>query len=111
MLFNNTEIGPCTSTLTLSNGSNQKTVTVEENTGMQIMPNPNHGTFAVQLTNLKVTELRVVDQRGRIIISKKLNETALTQRIEMNVGSVAKGMYMVQAIGKEGMYSVKMVIQ
>ncbi|MFM9907699.1 MAG: T9SS type A sorting domain-containing protein [Chitinophagaceae bacterium] len=110
-MFNNAEIAPYSSTLTLSNGSKQKTVTEEENTGMQIMPNPNHGTFAIQLTNLKVKEIRVVDQRGRIIVARKVNENVSTQRVEMNVRSVAKGIYMVQAIGKEGVYTIKMVVQ
>lgn len=111
VLFNNAEIGPCNSTLTLSNGSKQKIVTIEKNTGMQIMPNPNNGTFAIQLTNIKVTEIRVVDQRGKIIFTRKLDEAVLVQRVELSIGPVAKGMYMVQAIGKERVYTAKMVIQ
>lgn len=111
VLFNNAEIGPCNSTLTQVPGAKKELAPVEENIELGIMPNPNNGTFTVKLNNLLVSELRVIDQSGKIILLKRINESAISQRIELNLGRVSPGVYYVQAIGSKGVYTSKMIVR
>lgn len=79
--------------------------------GTSIFPNPNNGTFVLQLTSLANTEIRIVDQNGRIILRKLVTGKAATQQIDINLGRVANGLYAVQAITKDGITTAKLVVQ
>jgi len=85
-----------------------------EETTMQkvaVFPNPNNGTFTVTLSNIDATEVRVVDQNGKIITRKKTMGTVKTNTLSFQLPTVAKGMYMIQAISKEGIFTCKMIVQ
>lgn len=81
------------------------------NRNLSVSPNPNTGSFTVRINNLNATEIRVLDQSGRIIYRKSINETIKSQTINMNLGNPAKGLYIIQAISKDGVQSCKMMIQ
>lgn len=79
--------------------------------GISIFPNPNNGSFVLQLTKLNNVELRVLDQSGRIISRQVVNGGNNVQRLIMNLGRVANGLYLVEAISKEAVYTTKMLVQ
>ena len=79
--------------------------------GISIFPNPNNGTFVLQLNQLSDVDLRVLDQSGRIISRQMANGGNNVQRLIMNLGRVANGLYLVEAISKEGVYTTKMLVQ
>lgn len=84
--------------------------TLEEKS-IRVNPNPNNGSFTLQLNNLNVAEIRVLDQTGKVVYRTLVNQTIKTQTVTMNLGTIAQGVYTIQAIGKEGMTTTKMMIQ
>jgi hypothetical protein len=79
--------------------------------GISIFPNPNNGSFVLQLTQLSNVEVRVLDQNGRIISRQIVNGGNSVQRLIMNLGRIANGVYLVEAISKEAVYTSKIVVQ
>lgn len=79
--------------------------------GFSIFPNPNNGSFVIQLNKLNNVEVRVRDQSGRIILRQRVNSSSKVQRVAMNLGRVTNGLYMVEVISKEGVYIAKMLVQ
>jgi len=76
-----------------------------------VFPNPNNGSFTLQIANINTSEVRVLDQNGRLIVRKLINGVNTTQSIYMSLGHLANGIYMVQAISKDGVYTCKMMVQ
>ena len=79
--------------------------------GISIFPDPNNGSFVLQLAKLNNVEVRVLDQNGRIISRQIVNGGNNVQRLIMNLGRVANGLYLVEAISKEAVYTTKMLLQ
>ena len=89
-------------------GNNMEEITTQK---VAVFPNPNNGTFTVTLTNINASEVRVVDQNGKIITRKKTMGSVKTNTLSFQLPTVAKGMYMIQAISKEGIFTCKMMVQ
>ena len=79
--------------------------------GISIFPNPNNGSFVLQLSKLNNVEVRVRDQSGRIILRQHVNSSSKVQRVTMNLGRVTNGLYMVEAISRDAVYTAKMLVQ
>ena len=110
VLFGNAQIGSCTNSLTEIIGTKNKLV-IDEKSSILVLPNPNNGSFTVELNNIQVSEIRVIDARGKLIYLRKTDNTLLHQQIAIRLGSVSKGMYIIQAIGEKGVYNSKMIVQ
>ena len=89
-------------------GNNMEEIIIQK---VAVFPNPNNGTFTVTLTNIDATEVRVVDQNGKIITRKKTMGSLKTNTLSFQLPTVANGMYMIQAISKEGIFTCKMMVQ
>jgi hypothetical protein len=82
---------------------------IEKN--INVIPNPNNGSFIIHLKNITSTEIRILDQNGRIVYRNQLSGMYKSHAIPVNISSLAKGLYVVQAVGKDGFESHKMVVQ
>ncbi|MBS1613943.1 MAG: T9SS type A sorting domain-containing protein [Bacteroidetes bacterium] len=81
-------------------------------TALQVMPNPSHGRFDVKLDMYEKVEgeLSVLDITGKTVYSQAINTIgAYTTNIDL--GGVAKGMYVVQLKTTKGLASKKLSIE
>lgn len=78
---------------------------------VSVFPNPSNGTFAIQLKNMNATEVRIVDQAGRIVARQAVSGINPTQTIPMQMAKLGKGIFLVQAITSKGIHTCKLVIQ
>lgn len=79
---------------------------------MQVMPNPSNGRFDVKLDMYEQVsgELNVLDITGKTVYSQTVNTTgAYTTSIDL--GGIAKGMYVVQLKTSKGIASKKLSIE
>lgn len=108
------KLGHCNNLLptTGTTKANERTNSFDNaNQNITVSPNPNSGSFIVQISNLTASELRVMDQNGRIVYRIRINENVKTQTLNVNLANLANGMYLVQAISNQGNQSCKMIIQ
>jgi hypothetical protein len=84
---------------------------ITASTSISIVPNPNKGSFSLQLNNLDVSAIRIVDQHGKIVYSQGVYGINKIQTLFIHPGNLAKGMYVVQAIHKGGISTCKMIVQ
>ncbi len=104
-------IGYCTGLGLTANNSNSALAEISLDKKITVYPNPNTGAFSLQLANIQTSEIRVIDQNGRIVYRQLVNGMEGTRTIQINLGTVAKGLYIIQAIGKDGIYNSKFVVQ
>lgn len=92
------------------NGIN--TISDQLTEAMQIMPNPSNGRFDVKLDMFEKVdgELSVLDVTGKEIYSEKVNVNG-SYATSIDLGSVAKGMYIVQLKTEKGIASKKLSIE
>jgi len=79
--------------------------------GISIFPNPNNGSFVLQLRNLENAEIRILDQNGKVLARQIANNKTGTQQIPVSLGRLANGLYLVEAVTKDGVITSKMVVQ
>ena len=108
------KLGSCNSNLTASAnrsiGDLEDDIVLNEKE-IELYPNPNNGSFTLRLHNLDVSEIRISDQSGRIVYKKLINGINNSKTIAINPGLLARGIYMVQAIYKNGISTCKMIVQ
>ena len=73
------------------------------NTQFSIKPNPASNTIQVTVNNEQVTETKIVDVLGDEVLS--------TKEKEIDISSLANGVYLVQVKTNEGITSKKIIIQ
>ncbi len=83
----------------------------EVSKGISIFPNPNNGSFVLQLKQLNKVEIRILDQSGRLVLRQSVKCSNSVQNLVMDIGRVANGLYLVQAIGNDAVYTAKMLVQ
>ncbi len=108
------KLGSCNSNLIASANKsigNLEDVIVSMDKEIELYPNPNNGSFTLRLHNLDVSEIRISDQSGRIVYKKLINGINNSKTIAINPGLLARGIYMVQAIYKNGISTCKMIVQ
>jgi N-acetylneuraminic acid mutarotase len=111
-LSNGSYLGNCSNNLISSAGRiMQPGEEITASTSISIVPNPNKGSFSLQLNNLDASAIRIVDQHGKIVYSQDVNGINKTQTLFIHPGNLAKGMYVVQAIHKGGISTCKMIVQ
>ncbi len=78
-----------------------------------VLPNPNSGQFTLDFEGDK-SELLTVDIyniSGSCVLSEKWNTAAGINRKQFNVGSFAKGVYIVNVSSAEGSVKIKTIVQ
>ena len=100
--------------LFIDNISVSQYVGIEEKTKseeMLVFPNPNNGDFTILLTESdEFIEMKLLNQMGQIVYSKKLNSN--TKKIDIHSNTDwPQGTYILTLIGKEVVKSKKVVIQ
>jgi hypothetical protein len=77
---------------------------------MQLTPNPAHGSVTVILGNAIVPILlQVADLNGRIMQQRIL--TGNDTNIVLNIAGLAHGIYIVRAVGIQGVITQKLLVQ
>lgn len=79
--------------------------------GFGIYPNPNTGRFVLQLRKLTNPILRIYDRNGLLVFTQRVNAGAETQQLVISLPQVANGLYLVQVVAREGIFSNKMLVQ
>ncbi|MEX2597264.1 MAG: M43 family zinc metalloprotease, partial [Salibacteraceae bacterium] len=66
---------------------------------VKVYPNPNHGNFTVQIDNGKLSEIKVYDLSGRLVmLQSSLNQS----KVELFLSSYDKGMYLLHITSEDG---------
>jgi hypothetical protein len=75
--------------------SNNTSISSENNSKLKIYPNPNNGSFKIDLSNLNNEEIRIYDQMGRMIKSFKVDDKKYLNK-EINVMNINAGVYYIK---------------
>ena len=108
------KLGSCSANLTASANKsigNLEDVIVSNDKEIELYPNPNNGSFTLRLHNPDVSEIRISDQSGRIVYRELVKGINKSKTISVNSGLLARGIYLVQAINKNGISTCKMIVQ
>jgi hypothetical protein len=89
------------------------TVGIKESTlnrTVEISPNPNNGTFKVSLQNVQSGNLKleVIDLYGQVIYSTQFVSTG-NNVLDVNLGNISTGSYMLRIITPEEIYIKKWI--
>ena len=87
----------------------------DNNLSMMIMPNPNKGTFVLEITNNSVSRisdymLEIYDAMGNLVYTEKLNGQH-NLRKTMHLEKFSEGMYFVRLMSKDNLLTTRFVIQ
>lgn len=64
---------------------------------VRIFPNPNHGVFNVQVSDLSSpAEITVTDRHGKIIVSRMIQASDEPQTVNIDLGNAPRGLYFVR---------------
>ncbi|MFZ1528072.1 MAG: T9SS type A sorting domain-containing protein [Ferruginibacter sp.] len=110
-LSNGSYLGSC------SEETMQKTVVVkepemvsEEMQSISISPNPNNGIFNLEPVNLHVTDVKVYNQGGTLVMEQAIN-AAGKKSIPLKMKGMPAGVYYVLVICAEGNFTRKMMLE
>lgn len=72
--------------------------------GLNIYPNPSQGKFTVELLGADDAriELRIVDLQGRLVLSQKLEQGAVSQTAKIDISTQEAGVYIIDLINAVG---------
>jgi N-acetylneuraminic acid mutarotase len=103
-LKNGSYLGTCSSEIVDQNFWNQH---------IDIFPNPNKGSFVVQLTDLNSSwcQITITDRIGKIVDTKNLNSISSPQSISFDLSDNNKGMYFIKVLSAEGVQMHKMLLE
>lgn len=82
-----------------------------EEKGIAVFPNPNNGVFSLRLSNISPSELQIIDESGRVVARQMITVNGKMQTLTINLGNLRGGIYAVHAIGNDGVYTCKMMVQ
>ena len=72
-----------------------------------VFPNPNTGEFTIELSNNSFKNIQIFDLMGRIVFS----ESSLNNKIDVNINSLANGIYYVRVQSNNSVEVIKIVKQ
>lgn len=77
-----------------------------------ILPNPSNGQFKIQFdaTSFETGLMQVVDSQGKVILSKTVENSEMSQAIDINLKGVSKGVYFLIFTNKNQIYKEKLVV-
>jgi hypothetical protein len=75
---------------------------------VKVYPNPNNGSFIIELpTGMEQANIAVLDMAGKVIVK----QTANGSKVQVDLGSVARGMYMVNVTNGSEIFRTKVSVQ
>jgi hypothetical protein len=75
---------------------------------VKVYPNPNNGSFIIELpTGMEQANVAVLDMAGKVIVK----QTANGSKVQVDLGSVARGMYMVNVTNGSEIFRTKVSVQ
>jgi hypothetical protein len=75
--------------------------------GFMIFPNPNSGTFSVNLADIQDAEVKVVNLLGEVVLEKRVtNEDNIQLKLH-----VPSGIYILKAFGDDLSYTAKIIVK
>ncbi len=96
----------CNCEITKTISANTSTTSIGNNVGLKIYPNPNSGTFTVSNNNGNSMKIEVYNLLG----SKILSQTSADSSVNINLGDVAKGIYLVKVTVNEVTTTTKVTV-
>jgi Secretion system C-terminal sorting domain/Galactose oxidase, central domain/NHL repeat len=107
------QLGSCNATAASANKTDSFAEDAFMQTGneIKVFPNPNKGSFTIELNNFKATEVRVTDLSGKIIRQKMMNGLIKKTSVNIDLGPVACGMYLLQIVSKDAVNTCKIIVQ
>ncbi|PCH97431.1 MAG: hypothetical protein COB85_02725 [Bacteroidetes bacterium] len=110
-----TDGNSCTVSATVSVAPGQDTTGIEEikyNLVFSVYPNPNDGSFVVNIQNLKGDDynLEVRNIIGQIVYSEVISDVTGKLRKEVNMKQQERGVYFLSIINQEGSRTEKLII-
>jgi hypothetical protein len=78
---------------------------------VKVYPNPNKGSFVIDMPSFEdQAQITVTDVQGKVIARKTVTEDQ-SNRVNMNLGDVAKGMYFVEVVYSDQHFRTKLIIE
>ena len=74
---------------------------------VKLFPNPASEMLQIEWNTIQPEKIAIIDFTGKIVLQKELETSK--QNTNLDVSNLAKGMYLVKIVGKEGEYSQKFV--
>jgi hypothetical protein len=79
---------------------------------ISLYPNPNKGSFTIEIPAIaQDMQITIMDINGRVVETRKIAANENAQHLEISLGNISKGIYMVQAIGGAYNFHTKLVIE
>ncbi|MBI1344604.1 MAG: T9SS type A sorting domain-containing protein [Terrimonas sp.] len=113
LLANGSHLGNCNTTTNFNSHSLMQQVPETDSRILTVYPNPNQGIFTV-IINIPEDQkiaISIIDQQGRKIITKQIENIKGSNSIQFNMGTLSKGVYTIQALAKSGIITTKMIVQ
>jgi hypothetical protein len=92
-----TDANGCATADTFTVGVLAGIIGIKGNTGLNIYPNPNTGSFILQSTDAVGKEYIISDMLGRVVA----DETIISNDQNIDLGSISAGSYMLSIKGSE----------
>lgn len=73
-----------------------------------VYPNPNNGSFVLELPTTEAAVISVSNVSGQVVYTKEVNNT---NKVTIDMGGIAKGIYILQVTSDHDSYKSKLTIQ
>ena len=92
-------LGDCSNAFARMTGGNNA-----EAGAVLVYPNPAHGTVKVELKSMGGTysAYQIADINGRVLLSKELEDETIKAIIDVDISTLAPGMYIIRAVTDQG---------
>ncbi len=84
---------------------------IEENDAIHVFPNPTQSYINIEISKGSNYDFRLMDMTGRVLLHNNLNANAGTILEKVEVKDFAKGMYWLQFMDAENVYTAKILVQ
>ncbi len=79
---------------------------------LRVQPNPSQGQFDIILNNVDgASEVIITNSNGTVVERRMIQLNAKTQSMKFNLNKQAAGMYLVKVISKQGIQTMKIIVQ
>lgn len=104
-------VGPCGSAKGGRTGDENGNISLQEVTEegvWNIYPNPNNGTFVLELPSKDQAQIIVTNVQGQVVYKQEVNNTS---KLTVELGNAAKGIYLMQVVSGHDTYQTKLTVQ
>lgn len=104
-------VGPCGSSKGGRNGDENGNISLQEITEegvWNIYPNPNNGTFVLELPSKEQAQIIITNVQGQVVYKQEVNNTS---KLTIELDNAAKGIYLMQVVSGHDTYQTKLTVQ